>query len=160
MNPPKKHVLIAMQWIYLLKTFGKDSILEIFFIRCQSRKSRENLGEILEYFEFFKYFEEKIEEKIEKSRRKNIFRKNIFRFVTRKMRCGMCLSTHRATLKKVWKKLYVGQFFYPLSNSHCVYVYIRRGKSEISGPRRACSHRKCAFGATTDDDDSEPYQNY
>ena len=45
---------------HLLKKFGKDSMLENFFIRCQSRKSRENLGEILEYFEFFKYFVEKI----------------------------------------------------------------------------------------------------
>ena len=120
-------------------------MLENFFIRCQSRKSRGNLGEILEYFEFFKYFVEKIVEKNRKSRRKKYFRKNNFRFAGKKMRCGMCLSTHRASLKKVWERFYVAEFFYPLSNSHCVHTY--RGKSEISGPRRACSHRKCAFGA-------------
>ena len=45
-----------------------------FFIRCQSRKSRENLGEILEYFEFFKYFVVKIIEK----NRENPVGKNIF----------------------------------------------------------------------------------
>ena len=48
-------------------------MLEKFFIRCQSRKSRENLGEILEYFEFFKYFVEKIVEKIKKIVGKTFF---------------------------------------------------------------------------------------
>ena len=63
---------------HLLKKFGKYSMLENFFIRCQSRKSRENLGEILEYFEFFKYFDEKSSKKNRKSRRKNIFEKMFF----------------------------------------------------------------------------------
>ena len=32
----------------------------------------------------------------------------------------MCLSTHRASVKKVWERFYVGDFFYLLSKSHCV----------------------------------------
>ena len=31
----------------------------------------------------------------------------------------MCLSTHRASLKKVWERFYVGEIFYPLSKCHC-----------------------------------------
>ena len=53
-------------------------MLEIFFIRCQSRKSRENLGEILEYFEFFKYFVEKIVGKKSKIPSEKIFSKKYF----------------------------------------------------------------------------------
>ena len=41
------------------------------------------------------------------------------------MRCGMWLSTHRASVKKVWERFYVAEFFYPLSNSHCD-IYISR----------------------------------
>ena len=54
-----------------------------------------------------------------KNRRKNrrFFWKFIFRFGARKMRCGMCLSTHRASFKKVWERFYVGEIFYPLSKS-------------------------------------------
>ena len=66
----------------------------------------------------------KSSEKNRKSRRKNIFIKFIFRFGARKMRCGMCLSTHRASFKKVWERFYVGEFFYPLSKSKT------EGKSE------------------------------
>ena len=32
----------------------------------------------------------------------------------------MCLSTHRASVKKVWERFYVGEKNYPLSKSHCV----------------------------------------
>ena len=60
----------------------------------------------------------------------------------------MCLSTHRTSLEKVWEHFYVAEFFIRSQTATVTYS-IPRGKSEISGPRRACSHRKCAFGATT-----------
>ena len=87
-----------------------------------------------------------------KNRRKNrgeivekiFFGKIFFGFVTRKMRCGMWLSTHRASVEKVWERFYVAEFFYPLSKSHWVYT---ARKVWDFWSRRACSHRKCAFGA-------------
>ena len=72
-----------------------------------SRKSK-----IFKIFKIFRIFRWKNRRKIV-----DFFWKFIFRFGARKMRCGMCLSTHRASLKKVWETFYVGEIFYPLSKS-------------------------------------------